>query len=62
MDGDRDRVGSGTGRLVRAGPPDILYHACTEDHVQHYLREGAIRTPTGRPVFLSDDESQAFGA
>lgn len=43
-------------------PPDILYHACTQDQVERYLREGAVRLPGNRPVFLSDDESQAWRA
>lgn len=44
------------------GPPvpDILYHACTQRQVDRYLAQGAVRVPGNRPVFLSDDESQAW--
>lgn len=42
--------------------PDILYHACTQAQVELYLRDGQVRSPAGRPVFLSDDESQAWRA
>lgn len=42
--------------------PDILYHACTADQVEEYVRLGSVRLPSGRPVFLSDDESQAWRA
>ncbi len=45
-----------------ASSPDILYHACTADQVEAYVRDGAIRLSSGRPVFLSDDESQAWRA
>ena len=40
--------------------PDILYHACTQTQVDRYLRQGAVRLPGSRPVFLSDDECQAW--
>ncbi|MBX2796137.1 MAG: NUDIX domain-containing protein [Myxococcales bacterium] len=43
---------------VRA--PDILYHACTQRQVERYLQMGAVRLPRNRPVFLSDDECQAW--
>jgi RNA:NAD 2'-phosphotransferase (TPT1/KptA family)/8-oxo-dGTP pyrophosphatase MutT (NUDIX family) len=42
--------------------PDILYHACTAEQVEQYVQEGLVRVPSGRPVFLSDDESQAWRA
>src|SRR5690606_20073852 len=46
-----------------AGPPDILYHACTDEQVRQYLAEGALRVQGGaRPLFLSDDETQAWRA
>lgn len=40
--------------------PDILYHACTQRQVDRYLAQGAVRVPGNRPVFLSDDECQAW--
>ncbi len=43
-------------------PPDILYHACTQEQIDRFLREGAVRLPGNRPVFLSDDECQAWRA
>lgn len=44
------------------GAPDILYHACTAEQVERYQAEGIVRTASGKPVFLSDDESQAWRA
>jgi RNA:NAD 2'-phosphotransferase (TPT1/KptA family)/8-oxo-dGTP pyrophosphatase MutT (NUDIX family) len=55
-------------RAIRRGPtlpnspPDILYHACTAEQLERYRTEGAIRSGNGRPVFLSDDETQAWRA
>ncbi len=40
--------------------PDILYHACTQRQVDRYVKQGAVRLPGNRPVFLSDDECQAW--
>lgn len=77
LEGDGVRVASrgwkGTPPAERAEPrgvekdrgpatPDILYHACTASQIEEYLRQGAVRTPSGRPVFLSEDESQAWRA
>jgi RNA:NAD 2'-phosphotransferase (TPT1/KptA family)/8-oxo-dGTP pyrophosphatase MutT (NUDIX family) len=42
--------------------PDILYHACTAEQVRRYRQEGAVRTANNKPVFLSDDEGQAWRA
>lgn len=50
------------GQLPAPSAPDILYHACTADQVRRYRQEGILRTPNGKPVFLSDDESQAWRA
>ncbi|MCA9494904.1 MAG: NUDIX domain-containing protein [Myxococcales bacterium] len=61
----RDEVRLRRGRPNGPGssPPDILYHACTEEQVRTYLAEGIVRVQGGaRPVFLSDDETQAWRA
>jgi 8-oxo-dGTP pyrophosphatase MutT (NUDIX family) len=39
--------------------PDILYHACTAEQVRGYEAAGALRLES-RPIFLSDDECQAW--
>ncbi|MEM6926597.1 MAG: NUDIX domain-containing protein [Myxococcota bacterium] len=46
----------------RSNAPDIVYHACTQTQVDRYLSQGSVRLPGGRPVFMSDDESQAWRA
>lgn len=61
VDGDRLRAARRPGAPPPPPPvPDILYHACTAEQVQRYLEQGAVRPPNGRPVFLSDDECQAW--
>jgi RNA:NAD 2'-phosphotransferase (TPT1/KptA family)/8-oxo-dGTP pyrophosphatase MutT (NUDIX family) len=39
--------------------PDILYHACTAEQARAYQAAGAVRLES-RPIFLSDDEAQAW--
>jgi len=46
----------------RPSSPDILYHACTDEQVEVYRHQGGLRTPDGRPVWLSSDEGQAWRA
>ena len=41
-------------------PPDILYHATTEEHVRRVLQAGVLTVPEGRQLFLSSDEAQAW--
>lgn len=65
--GRRFELFDGAVRAVRRNhpvhqAPDILYHACTSEQVERYQQEGFIRTSSGKPVFLSDDESQAWRA
>jgi RNA:NAD 2'-phosphotransferase (TPT1/KptA family)/8-oxo-dGTP pyrophosphatase MutT (NUDIX family) len=65
--GRRFELADGMVRAIRrshpvSNSPDILYHACTAEQVERYVAEGAIRTSSGKPVFLSDDESQAWRA
>ncbi len=55
-----DRVRTRLREGVQA--PDILYHACTQAQIDKYRGQGAVRLPGGRPVFLSDDENQAWRA
>lgn len=46
--------------LRRDLPPDILYHATTEDQVRRVLDAGVLTVPEGRQLFLSADEAQAW--
>ena len=55
----KDRVRT-RNKSPAAYTPDILYHACTQQQVERYLKQGAVRLPGNRPVFLSDDECQAW--
>jgi RNA:NAD 2'-phosphotransferase (TPT1/KptA family)/8-oxo-dGTP pyrophosphatase MutT (NUDIX family) len=65
-------VEDGRVRAVRRGPdraavpihlpPDILYHACTAEQLVRYRADGVVRSPHPKPVFLSDDETQAWRA
>lgn len=57
-----DEVRASRRSQLTNGAPDILYHACTSDQIVRYQEEGVIRTTSGKPVFLSDDESQAWRA
>lgn len=41
-------------------PPDILYHATTEENVRRVLDAGVLTVPEGRQLFLSSDEAQAW--
>ncbi len=41
-------------------PPDILYHATTDDQVRRILDAGVLTVPEGRQLFLSSDEAQAW--
>ncbi|NCG19755.1 MAG: NUDIX domain-containing protein [Rhodobacterales bacterium] len=43
-------------------PPDICYHATSDKYVNRYLEKKTISTNRGRPVYLSQDESQAWRA
>lgn len=45
-----------------AVPPDICYHATTREAVDQYVAQGHLGGPNGRPVYLSQDESQAWRA
>lgn len=55
-----DRVRTARQDDRQPSAPDILYHACTQRQVDRYLAQGAVRVPGNRPVFLSDDEAQAW--
>jgi hypothetical protein len=41
LDGELVRTTRARTGGVDGAPPDILYHACTEEQVQHYLSERA---------------------
>lgn len=45
-----------------AVPPDICYHATTQDQVDRYVSQGHLGGPNGRPLYLSPDEAQAWRA
>ncbi|MEZ4238156.1 MAG: NUDIX domain-containing protein [Myxococcota bacterium] len=42
--------------------PDILYHACTAEQVARYVERGGLYASSGKQIFLSDDEAQAWRA
>jgi putative RNA 2'-phosphotransferase len=68
LDGDRIRAtreGEGPRRPRNdeqrsVQPPDILYHATTEQQIQRIRTEGALLAPNGRNVFLSAEETHAW--
>lgn len=45
-----------------ATPPDICYHATTQESVDRYLQQGHVGARRGRSIFLSHDEAQAWRA
>lgn len=45
-----------------AHPPDICYHATTQEQIDRYLDQGHVGATRDRSIFLSHDESQAWRA
>jgi putative RNA 2'-phosphotransferase len=51
-----------SGGHPRAAPPDIVYHACTHQQERVYREQGYVSTGGNRPIYLSNNEPQAWRA
>jgi putative RNA 2'-phosphotransferase len=49
-------------RNSRGFSPDIIYHAATQEQVDHYVIQGKVELPASRSIYLSTDEGQAWRA